>query len=41
MRLKEEQILIMVVINQSRESCNPVCFAKHKECVAHIQVESF
>ena len=40
MRLEEEQIVIMFVINQFRESCNPVCFAKHKDCVAHIQGES-
>jgi len=42
MRVERELILIMFVINQFRESCNPVCFAKHKDdCVAHIQGEVY
>jgi len=40
MRLEEEQILIMAVTNQCIESCNPVCFAKYKDCAKHIQGES-
>ena len=41
MRVEEELILIMHVINQFRESCNPVCFTKHKDCVARIQGEAY